>query len=61
MEPDVETNSEQPTNPAVPNTIYVITWNQIATTSPNINLWAEIMFSTERTRRRSRNFHERET
>ena len=41
METDVETSSEQPnkspTNPAVPNTTYVLTRNLIATTTTDIN------------------------
>ena len=57
MELDVETSSEQPNNspnPAVPNTICVITWNLIAMKITDINSCAALVCSTEGVRRRSR-------
>ena len=41
--------------PAVRNTTYVTTLNLIAMKITDINLWAELVCSTERSRRRSRN------
>ena len=59
MEPDLEPSSEQPesslTNLAVLNTNYLITRNLIALTTTDISLSAELVCSTERARRRSRN------
>ena len=59
MEPDVEEKSKQPksspTNHAVPNTTCVKTRNLIAMTTTDISLSAELVCSTERARKRSRN------
>ena len=50
MEPDVETSSQQPqnspTNPAVPNTTYVITRSRTAMTTTDTNLSAQQVCST---------------
>ena len=57
MELDVDTSSEQPdnslTNPAVQNTINIITRNLIAMTITDISSCAALVFFTERVRRRS--------
>ena len=58
MEPDVESSSEQPGDsptPAVPNTIYVKTRSLTGMTTTDISSSAELVCSTERARRRSRN------
>ena len=54
MEPHVEASSERPT-PAVPNTIYVITPSLSTMTTTDSELSAELVCSTVRARRRSRN------
>ena len=59
MEPDVESISEQPdkspTNPPVPNTTWVITRNLTAMVTTDISLSAELVCSTERARKCSKN------